>query len=474
MSPERGWRPLAKSAPTPDELARHFVVTPFTRLARAHAAMAGGDAAVAIALAGSLFFDVDPSAARWKVALYLLLTVTPFSLVAPLVGPVLDRTLGARRLIVIVNAMLRVIVALFMTMHVNSLLLFPEAFVLLVLQKAHSVSKSALVPSVVRDESELVEANSKLGVVSGVVGFAAAIPALLLNLAGPSTTLVYAALIYVVAAVFAMQLPKTAVAPGAADALEKAELHSAAVVVAASAMALLRASVGFLTFQIAFVFRRAHYSPLWFGMVLMFAALGTLGGNAAGPQLRKVMREEVMLIFALTCAAVLGLLAAAAYGRFVAALLAAGIGFAAASGRLAFDSIVQRDAPAANHGRAFAQFETRFQLAWVAAAFVPVLVPIPPSVGFALVGGIAAFAAGSYLFGMHTLRTHGRLPERISDRARRELQRRRARAAAREPVDTTDPTNTLPSPWRDPTPPSVTADPTSPHLPLPPPRHADN
>src|SRR5258705_8649930 len=105
MSPDRGWRPLSKPAASPGDLARHFVVTPFARLARAHAAMAGGDAAVAIALAGSLFFDVDPSAARWKVALYLLLTVTPFALVAPLVGPVLDRTLGARRLVVIVNAM---------------------------------------------------------------------------------------------------------------------------------------------------------------------------------------------------------------------------------------------------------------------------------------------------------------------------------------------------------------------------------
>lgn len=468
MSPERGWRPLSKPTPSPGELARHFVVTPFARLARAHAALAGGDAAVAIALAGSLFFDVDPSAARWKVALYLLLTVTPFALVAPLVGPVLDRTLGARRLVVIVNAMLRVVVALLMTMHVNSLLLFPEAFVLLVLQKAHTVSKSALVPSVVRDESELVEANSKLGVVSGVVGFAAAIPALLLNLAGASTTLVYAAIIYAVAVVLAMQLPKTAVARVAAGAEEKAELHSAGVLAAASAMALLRASVGFLTFQIAFVFRRAHYSTLWFGMVLLLAALGTLLGNVAGPRLRQVMREESMLIFALTCAAVLGILAAAASGRFVAGLLAGGLGFAAASGRLAFDSIVQRDAPAANHGRAFAQFETRFQLAWVVAAFVPVVIPIPPSVGFALVGGIAAFAAGSYLFGMHALRTRGALPERLSDRARRELKRRRARAAS-EVKEPGDPTSRLPSPWTDPTPPGVSADPTSPQLPLPPP-----
>jgi hypothetical protein len=397
------------------------------------------------------------------------LTVTPFILVAPLVGPVLDRTLGARRAFVIVNAMIRVVVALLMTMHVDSLLLFPEAFVLLVLQKAQGVSKAALVPSVVKDESELVEANSKLGVASGVVGLAAAIPALLLNLVGPSATLVYAAMIYAVAAAFALQLPKTAAARVAAGAEEKAELHSAGVVVAASAMALLRATVGFLTFQIAFVFRRAHYPTIWFGMVLMFGALGALGGNAAGPRLRQVMREESMLISSLTCAAVFGIVAASAPGRFVAALLAGCLGFAAASARLAFDSIVQRDAPAANHGRAFAQFETRFQLAWVIAAFIPVLIPIPAAVGFTLVGVIAAFAAGSYQFRMHRLRTRGKLPERLSDRARRELARRR-RARALSPQELDDPTNRVPAPWTDPTPPGrSTADPTSPQLPLPPP-----
>src|SRR4051812_38164670 len=111
MSAERGWRPLSKPAPSPDELARHFAVSPFARLARTHGALAAGDTAVAIALAGSLFFDVDPTSARWKVALYLLLTVMPFTLVAPFVGPVLDRTLGGRRFVVIANAMLRVGVA---------------------------------------------------------------------------------------------------------------------------------------------------------------------------------------------------------------------------------------------------------------------------------------------------------------------------------------------------------------------------
>ena len=53
-----------------------------------------GDALVTIALAGSLFFDIDPNSARWKVFLYLALTVAPLALVAPFIGPALDRSHG--------------------------------------------------------------------------------------------------------------------------------------------------------------------------------------------------------------------------------------------------------------------------------------------------------------------------------------------------------------------------------------------
>ena len=57
--------------------------------------------------------------------------------------------------------------------------------------------------------------------------------------------------------------------------------------------------------------------------------------------------------------------------------LAVVVNFAAAIGRLAFESIVQRDAPEANRGRAFATFETRFQLAWAVAGVIPVVIEIP-------------------------------------------------------------------------------------------------
>ena len=76
---------------------------------------------------------------------------------------------------------LRALVYLLMIFHVDDLLLYPLVFVALVMQKTYAVSKCALVPLVVRSDEELVEANSKLGLISGVVGALAIGPLALLG-----------------------------------------------------------------------------------------------------------------------------------------------------------------------------------------------------------------------------------------------------------------------------------------------------
>ena len=55
------------------------------------------DAALAVALANTLFL-VKPEEGPGRVLLYLLITVAPFALVAPLIGPFLDRLQTGRRL----------------------------------------------------------------------------------------------------------------------------------------------------------------------------------------------------------------------------------------------------------------------------------------------------------------------------------------------------------------------------------------
>ena len=49
--------------------------------------MMGGDAAMLVALADSLFLSIDPSAARSRVLLFLVVSFAPFLVIAPLIGP---------------------------------------------------------------------------------------------------------------------------------------------------------------------------------------------------------------------------------------------------------------------------------------------------------------------------------------------------------------------------------------------------
>ncbi len=317
-----------------------------------------------------------------------------------------------------------------MARHVDSLLLFPEAFVILVLGKAYAIARSALVPTVVDSDEELVNANSRLALLGGFSGFAVALPgAIVLKLAGAEWVLLMAAVLGLAQAAVAAKLPRTQVAAEPAGEAEEAELRSAGVVHASEAMGVLRGVVGFLTFLLAFALRgggddtpipvglalgRAFRSvagfpvtaaesgsvgsPTWhFGVVIVASVIGGLVGAVIAPRLRHSMPEERILEGALVATIAGGLFAAVLGGLLGATLVAGTVGFSAASGKLAFDAIVQRDAPDANRGRSFAAFETRFQLIWVIGGFIPVVVPMPARIGFLVVAGAAAFALFGFL-----------------------------------------------------------------------------
>ncbi len=372
----------------------------FGRLARTHAAIAAGDAAMAVALADSVLFSLDADAARSRVLLFLGISFVPFLFVAPLIGPAIDRMAGGRRLVIQAITVARVVLSVLMAFNADSLLLFPLAFVAMVAQKTYAISKSALVPTVVRTEEELVEANSKLGLISGLVGAVAIVPAgIMQKTIGAEATLLYAAALFGFAFVAATRLPREVIAARSADRDERAELHSDRVVLASNAMLLLRASAGFTFFHLFFWFRAQDAGLVWFGASLGFASLLTMTGNALAPIVRSRLRVETMLVAAVALVALAGFGTTVLGGAVAGMLLAGSVSFAAAIGRLAFEAVVQRDAPDANRGRAFAQFETKFQLGWVGAGLVPVLVRMPGRLGFVLVGLVAATVAGFYVVG---------------------------------------------------------------------------
>lgn len=404
MAADTGWRPLR----APVRRNARITTPPFRRLAVAHALSLAGDAMITVALAGSLFFDISPGAARGRVALSLVLTMAPFGVVAPLLGPAIDRAPGGRRLVVAAAAAGRCLAALYAAEVVDGLLLFPAAFALLVLSKTHSVAKSSLVPTVVERRDELVGANARLSLAGAVVGAAASAPAVLvLQLFGADWVMRLAGVVFAAGAIASLRIVQVHPDDPATRPAATEELRHAGIRLAATGMVVLRASVGFLTFLVAFALRRGG-EPAWlFGIVIAASVGGGLVGSLLAPPLRRRVVEEHLLAASLGLVIAAMLAAVRIGGRPAPVLAGAALGLAAGTGKLAFDSLVQRDAPAAAQGRSFARFEAVFQLAWVAGALVPVVLRVPPGVGYALLALAAGVSASLYLFGLAAHRRRG-------------------------------------------------------------------
>jgi hypothetical protein len=399
--------------------ARRPPPSKFRRLATTHALMVGGDAAMVVALADSLFFDMDLNAARTRVMLFLALSFAPFLFVAPLIGPLIDRMPGGRRFVIQGVALVRAVLLVMMAQAIDSLALFPLVFASLVLQKTYIVSKSALVPATVRSTTDLIEANSKLGLIAGLTGAVAVVPAgILLALLGPSATMIYSALLFAAALVSATRLPADVVAATGADEVESEQLHSSALQAGALTMTVLRGCVGFTLFHLAFWFRGQPNGTFWLAVTVGVSSLAGMVGNFAAPIVRRHMREERMLVASLFVTAVAGIAMAIFGGIFGALVLAGAVNLVAAISRLSFESIVQRDAPGANHGRVFAAFETRFQLAWALAAFIAVALQLPGPMGFLIVGLVAAGTLVHLLVGFGRLTRSARGARSRSGRSR--------------------------------------------------------
>jgi hypothetical protein len=376
--------------------------------------MTAGDTAMAVALADSLFLSISPDAARMKVLLFLAVSMAPFAVIAPLVGPFVDRMKGGQRIVVVLVGILRACVLVGMASSLDSLTLFPLAFAALVLGKTYAIAKSAIVPNTVNDEAKLVESNSKLGQIAGITGFVVAGPVAALQLIDTRAALGLGVVAFLAASLNAFRLPKMAVQVGPTDAREAEELHSPSVVAASIAMRTLRFAVGFMFFHLAFWLREEIAGTAWFGLAIGLSGLATLGANFAGPHLRSRMRVETMLFTSVVFIVVIGLFATW-YDRVVGGIvLAAAVNAAAAIGRLAFEATVQRDAPDANRGKTFARFETQNQIAWVCGGLIPVIVSPSGWLGFAgvvvigSVGAVMFWRAGGIVIGSRGGRARGR------------------------------------------------------------------
>jgi len=385
--------------------------TGLSRLLELHACNAAGDAAVAIGLAGTLFFQVPTDQARGQVALFLGLTMLPFAVVAPLVGPMLDRFGHGRRWAIGTTMAVRAFLCWVMAGAVatGSIGLFPAALGVLVASKAYGVTRAASVPRIAPPSLGLVRANSRISL-AGITGAAVSAPlALLASLAGPEWALRYAFAVFVGATILAVLLPARV---DSAAGEETAQLGGtdparvpAVVVRALRCNAGLRLLSGFLTLYMAFLLRVDPFpafegrEALLLGLVIGAAGLGNTVGIALGTLLRS-LRPEVVVVVALVGAATAAVVAAVLYSLLVVVLLGLTAGVAQSLGKLSLDALIQERVPERTRSSAFARSETLLQLSWVVGGFLGIVLPLVPGVGLGVASAVLVVLAGWVLTGV--------------------------------------------------------------------------
>ena len=174
-----------------------------------------GDAFVIVALAGTLFFNTSLDQARSQVLLYLLVTMAPFVVLAPFIGPMLDRVQQGRRYIMAGTLLARGLLCWGMSaaLH-NPLTLFPAAFGVLILQKAYGVMRSAVTPRLLPAELTLVSANARSSLIALIASTLGVVLAGGIQvLGGAAWVLRIGALVYIAGTVLGLRLPETVDAP---------------------------------------------------------------------------------------------------------------------------------------------------------------------------------------------------------------------------------------------------------------------
>ena len=281
---------------------------PLDTYALCHLTSVAGDALLAVALAGSIFITIPVDQAKLKVAEFLILTMLPLALAAPLLVPLLDRA-GPRRAISFAAAAGRVVVAVYAAPRFNTLLLFPSALALLVLSKVHAITKNGLTMAYAPPQEGLMRANARLGRIA-VFGAVAAAPVgyLFLKLFhGPAGPIYLAALMYAISAALNVRLPH----PGTKGSPKRdvgPRGRIPELTVPAIGAVGMRAAGGFLLFLLAFSLKTSHAPVYWFAVLAFGGVAGGFLGDILAPRLPTETREEVVVIACVSVAGVGALL----------------------------------------------------------------------------------------------------------------------------------------------------------------------
>jgi hypothetical protein len=383
------------------------------------------DAAMAVALANTLFFAAATGESKSRVALYLLITIAPFAVIAPLIGPALDRVQHGRRLALALSFGLRTALAILLIVnytnydgaHGNypSWVLYPCALLMMVLSKSFSVLRSAVTPRVMPPTIDLVRVNSRLtvfGLIGGTIvggGIAAGFEFVLGKVFHLPGALFVLVAVSVAGAYLSMKIPRwvevTAgevpatlsyhgpTGPIRRDAHRPNRSHPGRrrqplgrnIITSLWGNVTIKVMVGFLFLYPAFWAKSHDSSGLeqvaMLGLIGAAAAVGNFGGNGLAARLK--LGRPSLLVVRCTIFVTAAALAASFFGDLlvmaIATLITSG---SAAVGKASLDACLQDDLPEESRASAFGRSESLLQLAWVVGGATGVLVYTDLRVGF--------------------------------------------------------------------------------------------
>jgi MFS family permease len=353
------------------------------RLLDLHAASCAGDTLVTIGLATTVFFQSPVDQARSRVALYLFITMVPFAILAPIVGPVLDRFRHGRRYALAVTMLGRAFLAWAISDYLHNFGLFPAAFGVLALSRAYGVARSAAVPRLLPPGLGLSEAGARASVYGTLAGAVIAPIGVLAIKVGPQWPLRVAAVIFIIGAVIALRLPPRADSdppevpprifqwPGRRPARV---LSGPLILGVLSNAVVLRAAYGFLVLFLAFSIRSHDLTRSLFGQTLpdtwaLAVAVGALGAGsfvatAVGSRLR-IRRPLLLQAIGFVVVAAAGILACVWYSLGTVIVASLAISIVGGLAKLAVDASIQERIAEDVRASAFAHSETLLMLAFV-------------------------------------------------------------------------------------------------------------
>ncbi|MEV7275591.1 MFS transporter [Streptomyces sp. NPDC093111] len=386
------------------------------KLIELHAVNGAGDVMITVALATTVFFAVPTDEARGRVALYLGITMLPFTLLAPVIGPLLDRVPHGRRAAMAGAMLTRAVLAIAMSAAVatGGIQLYPAALGVLVASKAYGVVRSAVVPRLLPPDFSLVKANSRV-TLAGLLatGIAAPIGAGL-QLIGPAWPLYGACALFLLGTFWALRMPpKVDSAKGErrAHLLTHGEKRPSLRTVGPSVLHGLQANAsqrmlsGFLIFFLAFLLRvhplSGQSAAVSLGIVGVAAGVGNACGTAMGSLLRdRGHGPEVIIATMVSAVLATAICTAVFFGGLMVAVLGAVAGLTQALSKLSLDALIQRDVPELVRTSAFARSETALQMAWVVGGGIGIALPLNGTLGMAVAAGILAVGAALSVRGL--------------------------------------------------------------------------